>query len=54
MLYKQQCIITLFVIRNFYDKTGAINISVQEIKEFYSKAILCWVDNRGGREAELV
>ena len=32
MLYEQQFIVTLFVIRNFYNRTGAVNIKVQEIK----------------------
>ena len=38
MLYEQQFIITLFVIRNFYNKTGAVNICVEEIKN--AKAIV--------------
>ena len=38
MLYEQQFITTLFVIRNFYNKTGAVNISIQEIKN--EKAIV--------------
>ena len=52
MLYEEQFVITPFVIKNFYNKTCAVNIRVQEIKKLYSKAIVLGIDSRSVPEAK--